>query len=72
VNDSERIFMKLTLDRQGCVKNSFSEFRENMVGRTVAGTRSRSTCCPYTISTRILRKERPTGPTAGSTLHNPA
>jgi len=43
VNDSERIFMKLTLDRQGCVKNSCSEFRENMVGRTVAGTRSRST-----------------------------
>jgi len=70
MTDSERIFMKLTPDRQGCVKNSCSECHENMVGPTVAGTRSRSTC--YT-STRVLHKQRPTGPTAGSTtLHNPA
>jgi len=39
VTDSERIFIKLTLDRQGCLKNSCSEFRENTVRRTVAGTR---------------------------------
>jgi hypothetical protein len=40
MTDSERIFMKLALDRQGCVKNSCTEFHDNMVGPTVAGTRS--------------------------------
>lgn len=56
MTDSERIFMKLTPDRQGCVKNSCSEFHENMVGPTVAGTRSRST---WSALRRIPVVEKP-------------